>query len=176
MILGQFAIGYKRQRAERERSAMEHDASSIRVIDDPVAFIRRRPEMFVGSGEVRPELLVTGLAHDALSLGCKRVEIHHAADWWAVASDEDWLAYQNDLDVRETFNRILPIPGSVNGCRSEVVVRALAGSVFTNKPGELVVLSGDEATIRRILARDPFSDLRRKRVVAFAMRNDDADL
>ena len=57
---------------------MKYDASSIGAIDDPVAFVRRRMEMFVGSGPLRPEFLATALAHDALQLGCKRVELHHA--------------------------------------------------------------------------------------------------
>lgn len=38
---------------------MKYDTTSIEVIDDPVAFIRRRPEMFVAPGVVRPELLAT---------------------------------------------------------------------------------------------------------------------
>jgi hypothetical protein len=148
---------------------VKYDASSIRVIDDPVAFIRRRPEMFVGSGVVQPSFLATTLARDALDLGCKQVDIHHIGDWWAVASEEDWLAYHNDLGVRQTFNRLLPTPWSVNGCRSEVVVRALAASVFTSKAGELIVLSGDESAIRCVLAQEPLCRLGEKRVVAFAM-------
>ena len=91
---------------------------------------------------------------------------------WAVASGEDWLACHNNLGVRETFNRIQPIPDSVNGCRSEVVVCALAASVFTSKEGELVVLRGDEASICQVVSHDPFSGLREKRIVAFAKGND----
>jgi hypothetical protein len=148
---------------------VKYDASSIQILDDPVAFVRRRPEWFVGSDEVRPGFLVTALARGALDLGCKQVEVHHIDDWWAVASDEDWLAYHNQLGVRETFNRILPSPAGVNACRYEVVVRALAASVFTCRAGELVVLSGDEATIRGVLAQEPLCRLREKRVVAFTM-------
>jgi len=146
---------------------MKYDA--IKVLDDPIAFIRRRPEMFVGAAKVQPEFLATSLAYDALALGVKRVEILHVEEWWAVLSAEDWLAYHNDLSVRETFNRILPIPGSVNGCRSEVVLHALAAAVFTSKAGELVVLSGGKAVIRHVLTRNPFSRIGEKRIVAFAM-------
>jgi hypothetical protein len=75
------------------------------------------------------------LAHDALLLGVKHVDIHRAGDWWAVASDEDWLAYDNDLGELETFNRSLEIPGHFNFWprpkRSEIIIRALADSVFT---------------------------------------------
>jgi hypothetical protein len=149
---------------------MKYDASSIKVLDDPIAFIRRRPEMFVGVVEVQPEFLATSLAHDALALGVRQVGIHHVGEWWAVVSAEDWLAYHNDDDgVRETFNRILPIPGGVNGCRSEVVLHALAAAVFTSKAGALVVLSGDETVIRHVLARNPFCSIGEKRIVAFAM-------
>jgi hypothetical protein len=148
---------------------MKYDASSIKVLDDPIAFIRRRPEMFIGVAEAQPEFLATSLAYDALALGVRQVEIHHVAEWWAVVSAEDWLAYHNDVGVRETFNRILPIPGSVNGCRSEVVLHALAAAVFTSKAGELVVLSGDETVIRHVLARNSFCRIGEKRVVAFAM-------
>jgi hypothetical protein len=97
--------------------------------------------MFVGAcaaqAEFLPGFLATRLAGDAIHLGVKQVEIHHAGDWWAVASDEDWLAYRysdhlaaryGDLCTRDIFNRILPVPGSVNSCRSEVVIRALAAS------------------------------------------------
>jgi hypothetical protein len=125
--------------------------------------------MFAGVADVRPEFLATSLAHDALALGARQVEIHHADHWWAVASSEDWIAYHNNCSVRETFRRILPVPGIVNACRSEVVVHALAGAVFTSKSGELTILSGDEAAIRRLLAHDPFCRLGEKRFVAFAM-------
>jgi hypothetical protein len=148
-----------------------YDSSSIKVLDDAITLVRRRPELFVGRGaaEVQPEFLVTSLAHDALALGVRQVEIHHVGEWWAVVSDEDWLAYHNDVGVRETFCRILPLPGSVNGCRAEVVVHALAAAVFTSKAGELVILSGDEAVVRSLLA-DPFlSRMGDKRIVAFAM-------
>jgi hypothetical protein len=40
---------------------MKYDASSIKVLDDPVAFIRQRPEMFVGLAQVQPEFLATSL-------------------------------------------------------------------------------------------------------------------
>ena len=56
---------------------MKYDASSIKVLDDPLTFIRQRPEMFVGVAEVQPEFLATSLAHDALALGVRQVEIHH---------------------------------------------------------------------------------------------------
>jgi hypothetical protein len=125
--------------------------------------------MFVGMGEVRPEFLATSMAHDALALGVRQVEIHHVGDWWAVVSDEDWLRYHNGLSVRETFDRILPIPGSVNGCRSEVVVHALAAAVFTCRAGELEILSGDKADARSVLRRTPFCQMGSKRIVAFAM-------
>ena len=104
------------------------------------------------------------------ALGVKQVEIHHVGEWWAVLSAEDWLAYHNDLSVRETFNRILPIRGSVNGCRSEVVLHALAAAVFTSKAGELVVFSGDETAIRHVLTRNPFCRIGENRIIAFAMR------
>jgi hypothetical protein len=148
---------------------MKCDVSSIKVLDDAVALVRQRPEMFVGVGEVQPEFLATSLAHDALALGVRQVEIHHIDEWWAVVSEEDWLTYHNGVGVRETFNRILPIPGSVNGCRSEVVVHALAAAVFTSKAGELVVLSGDEGVARSALARGPLCHIGNKRIVAFAM-------
>jgi hypothetical protein len=159
---------------------MEYDESSIMVLNDVLALIRRRPKMFVGetAPEFVPEFLATRLAGDVLSLGAKQVEIHHAGDWWATASDEDWLAYQyqgqlarhySGLGTRDIFNRILPVPGHVNSCRSEVVIHALAASVFTAKAEALVVLSGDEAKVRGLLARDPFNGLGEKRVVAFTM-------
>jgi hypothetical protein len=102
-------------------------------------------------------------------LGSGRSRSITSGEWWAVVSAEDWLAYHNDVGVRETFNRILPIPGSVNGCRSEVVLHALAAAVFTSKAGELVVLSGDETVIRHVLARNSFCRIGEKRIVAFAM-------
>jgi DNA gyrase/topoisomerase IV subunit B len=71
---------------------MKYDASSIKVLDDPIAFIRRRPEMFVGVVEAQPEFLATSLAHDALALGVRQVGIHHVGEWSAVVSAEDWLA------------------------------------------------------------------------------------
>jgi hypothetical protein len=148
---------------------MKYDPSSIKVLDDAIGLVRRRPEMFIGTGVARPEFLATSLVHDALALGATHVEIHHLNDWWVVASDEDWLTYHNDLSIRETFSRILPVPGVVNACRSEVVVHALAGTVFTSKAGELTILCGDEAAIRSVLTRDPFCRIGEKRIVAFSM-------
>jgi hypothetical protein len=37
---------------------MKFDVSSIKVLDDAIALVRQRPEMFVGVGEVQPEFLV----------------------------------------------------------------------------------------------------------------------
>jgi hypothetical protein len=151
---------------------MEYDASSIQVLD-PVATIRRRPEMYVGACATQPEFLpgflATRLASDAIYLGAKHVEVQRMGDWWTIASDEDWLTYHNSLGIQETFNRILPFPGMVNSHRSEILVRAFAASVFTVMAGALVVVSGDEAAIRGMLTRDPFCRLGAKRVVAFTM-------
>ncbi|MGA7325610.1 MAG: hypothetical protein WBX25_14240, partial [Rhodomicrobium sp.] len=92
------------------------------------------------------------LARDALELGVTQVEVHHSGDWWIVASDDDWLLYHNRRNVLETFSLIVPIPWLVNSCRSEVIVHALAASVFTSRDGQLVVLRGDETAIHSVLA------------------------
>lgn len=146
-----------------------YNPSQIKIIDDAISLIRRRPEMFVGEGDVRPAFLVAALAQDVLALGARQIEIHRTHEWWIVASDEDWLAYDNNLDVREIFHRILPAPDRVNGYRSEVVIHALAGAVFTSKATDLVVFSGDDAEIRHLLTREPFVRFSQKRIVGFTM-------
>lgn len=146
-----------------------HEAS-IAVVEDTLSLIRRRPEMFVGEAPPRPEFLAAGLAQDALALGVKQAEIHHVGAWWVVASDEDWLTYGNDRSVRETFSHILPFPYfGANACRSEVVVNALASSLFTLKGGRLEILRGDEAAIRDVLTLDLFRRAGNQRIVAFRM-------
>ncbi len=147
---------------------MKYDESSIQVFTS-VEAIRRRPEMYVGPGGVRPQLLAAQLARDALELGVGQVEVHHSGAWWIVASNDDWLTLHNQLGVAETFNRILPIPGLVNSCRSEVVAYALADAAFTSRGGELLVLKGDEAEVRRLLIQPSLSRLEEKRVVGFRM-------
>ena len=52
---------------------MKFDVSTIKVLDDAIALVQQRPEMFVGVGEVQPEFLATSLAHDALALGVRQV-------------------------------------------------------------------------------------------------------
>jgi hypothetical protein len=151
---------------------MTYDETSIQVLNNAVEMIRKRPEMYVGACVTQPEFLpgflATSLASDAIYLGVTQVEIRRIDDWWTVASDEDWLTYRNSLGVRETFNRILPFPGMVNSHRSEVLIHAFASSAFTTRAGALVVVSGDEAAIRGMLAHGPFGGFGSKRVVAFS--------
>ena len=64
---------------------MKCDISSIKVLDDAVALVRQRPEMFVGVGEVQSEFRATSLAHDALALGVRQVEIHHIDEWGSLS-------------------------------------------------------------------------------------------
>jgi hypothetical protein len=78
---------------------VKYDASSIQILDDPVAIIRRRPKMHVGSEDIRPGWLAAALARDALDLGCKHAEIHRLGDWWIVASEQDRLTYHNKLST-----------------------------------------------------------------------------
>jgi hypothetical protein len=147
---------------------MKYDASSIQVLEDPLAFIRRRREMFVGPC-VHPQTMALGLAGDALFLGATEVEIHRWCNWWIVASSHDWLTSCNSHDLQETFNRIIGRPDQVNGCRSEVVIHALCGSVFSIKSGELVVIKGDKVLIQSLLSQKPLCEMGEKRIVGFAM-------
>jgi hypothetical protein len=145
----------------------ESDLQSLTGID----VIRRRPDMYAGPGWEHPERLASGLVDNVLLLGASQVEVHHVGEWWIVSSDDDWLAYHNQLSVSETFERLLPIPlpHLVNSCRFEAVVYALADAVFTAKGGELLVLKGDEAEVRLLLADPLLRRLEEKRTVGFTM-------
>jgi hypothetical protein len=80
----------------------------------------------------------------------------------------------NKLDARQTFNRMLSIPGGVNACRYEIMVRALADLVLTSKTGEVAIIGGDDGLSRRLRAQDPRERLEEKRVVAFAVASNNA--
>ena len=114
--------------------------------------------MFVGEAPTPPRIPGSGPGSGrARRWASSRAEIHHVGAWWVVVSDEDWLTYGNDRSVRETFSHILPFPYfGANACRSEVVVNALASSLFTVKGGRLEILRGDEAAIRDVLTLDLF--------------------
>jgi hypothetical protein len=91
---------------------MKYDASSIKVLDDPIAFIRQRPEMFVGVAEVQPEFLATSLAHDALALGVRQVEIHHVG---AHCQQETKITEKPPLDSGRTVCLMFSASGRRRG-------------------------------------------------------------
>jgi len=137
------------------------------VVQDPVEYIRQRPQMFLRSGRVSGQALAESIAGDSLTLTGGPVTVFRRGDWWFVGCEEDWMALPSGPSVDELFCRIVAFPeAGPNAMHSEILLTAFARDVLLKEGGTLRALKGsmpeaDEA--RGTLLRDP----RWQRAVAF---------
>jgi hypothetical protein len=133
------------------------------ILDDPLAFIRKYPQMFLP--RVCGRSLAVNLADGALLLSDAPVTVARAGDWWIVAAEADWMGVSGE----DAFTRMSPFPeAGPNSVRPEVLLTAFATHVATwGAPGARVI-KGEihpDSEIRQLAASHPLW----KRVVAFRM-------
>lgn len=105
--------------------------TGIVVLEDFVAHIRMRPEMYL-IGEFAPSKIAGELAGQALAAGAAQVAIRRRGDWIVIESEFDWFAPHAAASV---LRRHLPIPGVQNSMRLEPVITAFADAVVVAAHG-----------------------------------------
>ena len=101
----------------------------MRVVADPLQFVRSHPEMFLRSGVPTGREISLQLADDALFLGAQRVTVVVDGSVVTVLADVDWLrrGVPSECNPRDLFSRIVPFPEfGANAHRSELLVGAFA--------------------------------------------------
>lgn len=105
------------------------ESPTIRVLDDPLAYVRANPGLFFRSGEFDPLDAAQAVARGAFEAGAGAVDVRRLGRWWVIAADKDWLA---DTDTEAVFHRFTAMPSSTpNRVRPEVLLTAFARSVAT---------------------------------------------
>ena len=113
----------------------------VHVVQDPVEYVRERPQMFLRSGRVGGRELAESILGDALILTDGPVTVMRRGGWWLVGCEEDWMARQSSGSVDDLFSKIVPFPeAGPNSMHSEVLLTAFAKEVLTK----------DETTLRAI--------------------------
>jgi hypothetical protein len=114
-------------------SAARHTEDDLQIMESPLEFIRRRPDIFLPAGQLRGDTLATRLASDILCLSKQGVAILQCDQWWVVAGEEDWIRlFGGERRIEECFVHMIPFPEyGVNTVHEEVVVTAFARSVST---------------------------------------------
>ena len=142
--------------------------AELTVLDDALAVIRARPQMYVGDGDRSLEI-AQALISDALVLGASHVSCDRRLGWFLVAADLDWLtaSCRFPQPIAELFRRIVPFPESgVNAMRSEVLVSAFASSALTVTPDDQFAICGGSPPSEVLsLLREPMV----RRAIAFTL-------
>lgn len=138
---------------------------------DAIAWIRGNQARFFPSGQAEAIPLLAYAMNDVLELGRGECRISCHAEWWVIASDQDWLRHP-DFSVRQLFENVIPAPEhGEHSLRAEVLVNAFAADVFT--------IAGDEPFVIRGQAPEPDLLTRAveptwcKRLIAFRMESKD---
>jgi hypothetical protein len=114
--------------------------ADLRVLDDPLDWIRARPGMFFTQGVFSPEAAASEIVGEALVCQVTEVTVTRLADWWIISGAQDWLP----SGAAETpFRRIVPFPeAGANSMRAEVLLTAFCRDVVTQAPAGRVTISG----------------------------------
>jgi hypothetical protein len=120
---------------------------------DPLEVIRRRPHMYLPSGELRRSKLSTQLADEVATVTTGAIGMIRHGLWWIVACEEDWIDKSRGMASVESYLRnVVPFPEyGVNSMHSEVVIRAFAH-------GMLACTSGDDCI--HLVGAAPTEDLK----------------
>jgi hypothetical protein len=111
-----------------------------------ISHIKKHRQMYLGRDEIIPEIIISYLVWDALSLGVSDVIVRHKDDWWGVGAKEDWLLKGHDKSIEEIFFEFFPLPGGgQNSFRREPVVSAFSTSIATTKrlDANIIVIQGE---------------------------------
>ena len=137
-----------RARPDPGYSSQQHTPEGLQIHDDPITFIRSRPQMFLRSARFTPEEAVEHLIGAALVCGATAVSIERSAGgWWIIWSTQDWLPSGASHSV---FQRIVPFPqDGPTSMRPEVLLTAFAADVVTVSGDEMVSIKGLADDVRR---------------------------
>lgn len=126
---------------------MRYSAADIKWLNNPVEWIRSRPDMFLRGGFHAADM-AGRLAGDALIIGALKVVITRHAAWHVISADVDWLSIQPSCHVepRQAFFQIVAFPeAGVNSMRSEVLLTAFASKVIAASLQDRFTVKGDVA-------------------------------
>ncbi len=120
-----------------------YHASDIWIIDDAIAFIRKRPQMFVGDDPIGADF-VKRIVSDLILLDAGPLRVARHGDWYAIAAEKDWLMSEDGTVSFEPFHRLIPMPsGGLFYDRAEVILNALTDAVVTSGADGVTWISGD---------------------------------
>jgi hypothetical protein len=148
----------------KERIYSEKD---IQVLDDAVAFIRRRPDMFVGDNP-------TGASFAARVVECLilrdagPLRVERSGSWYSISADKDWLVSESGAVSFEAFYRLVPMPNvGLFYNRAEVFLTALTDAVVTSGSDGTNWISGDKAVWKLPSELELLLLPKRGRIIAF---------
>src|SRR5258708_11123597 len=114
----------------------QYSEDELQVLD-PLELIRRRPDMFLPSGQLRGSKLAVQLADEVTTVTTGAIGIMRSGLWWIVACEEDWVERcRGTASVEHYFENIVAFPEyGVNSMHAEVVIRAFAKGLLTCRSG-----------------------------------------
>jgi hypothetical protein len=150
----------------------QYTIEDIKVIDDPIAVLRRRPSMYAGEKPRGPRF-AGRLMHDLILLGALPARIDQIEGWWVIFADKDWLAADGVFSTRPFFHIIaFPVAGD-NSYRTEVLLTAFADAVVTCGVEGCTWISGDaERWPLPDRLKTEISTIGRRRLIAFRIDDD----
>jgi hypothetical protein len=140
----------------------------MEIFDNPIEWIKSRPEMFLWQ-QNRGLQLLTNILGDALLLTDGHITALKKNEWWIAGSAVDWLSADSNYSTKELFARMIPMPeAGQNSIRGEVLLTAFAKDVVTIINGQLSLIKGSiqgaEDFLRKLNQKNDWT-----RLVAFRM-------
>ena len=112
-----------------------HEKGELQVLGDPIAHMRRYPEMYLGGLQTPTgEFLAARLISDLVWLHALPAEVVDIDGWWVVRSSIDWLASGSPTYTTDSaLSHLVPWPemGS-NSFHGEILLTAFADAVVTS--------------------------------------------
>lgn len=141
---------------------MKYTEADIIPLEDPLEFIRSRPNMFLPFGKLSASSMAATLVDEALSMTGAKTSTFRVNDWWIVSCEADWLQRSPKQTIKTLFQQITACPQmGVNSHYFEVVLYAFADDLitFTPQDTELLQIKGhlpapDEIQAAQELAKD----------------------
>jgi hypothetical protein len=114
----------------------------VEIFDNPIEWIKSRPEMFLWQ-QNRGLQLLTNILSDALLLTDGQITALKKNEWWIAGSNVDWLSVNSNFSSKELFARMIAMPeAGQNSIRGEVLLTAFAKDVVTIANGQLSLVKG----------------------------------
>jgi hypothetical protein len=115
---------------------------TFRVVENPVEWVRGRPEMYFVAGSPDAFELVRAVWGDAVLSGVSDILVHHDVSAWVVAGSSNWLT-DSRVPSAELFSRIVPLAAAgPNSQRSEILLNAFCSEVVAIAAGTEIFCKG----------------------------------